>query len=190
MKNYLFTPGGWDENDFRYIATAREAYRKPFIQDADMIRNCVDDKPTNEDFISIISKEKYHSGVVMETTCSFEGSGAPLIVLSNEISTLENGNLQYGDHFEVVIYRGGCNIWYIPLVDGKAVSKNVVRMKAPVEENKPVKLRVEMVGKVFRVNADGHEFDVPCEYLPDEYYVGITACEGVCRFYDFSVEQK
>ena len=123
MKNYRFVPDGWNQNDFRYIATAREVYRKPFIQDADMIRNCVDDKPTNEDFISIISEEKYHSGVVVETTCSFEGSGAPLIVLSNEIAALPNGDLQYGDHFEVVIYRGGCNIWYIPLVDGKAVPK-------------------------------------------------------------------
>ena len=61
MKNYQFTPGGWDENDFRYIATAREAYRKPFIQDADMIRNCIDDKPTDADFISIISKRIHNS---------------------------------------------------------------------------------------------------------------------------------
>lgn len=187
MKQYRFTAGGWDSSEFIYAASAKIPYRKPFLQEADHILGAYNREAGDYDYISMVTREQFGSGTVIETTCAFEGSGAPLIVLGNELNTLENGSVQYGTHFEVVLYKGGCNIWYIPLVNGMAKAQNVIRLKTPIAEGKPARLRVEIVGKVFKVSADGHEFEVTCEHLPDHFQVGITACEGICRFYDLTI---
>lgn len=186
MKRYIFQPGKWAQDDFQYVGTAREDYRRTFVQERDYLRN----EHGECDFVSMVTKEKLTAGAIFETTCAFEGSGAPLIVLSDDIAPLSDGRLQYGLHFEVVIYRGGCNIWRIDLIDGRAESRNIARFKFPVSENTPVKLRVEIKSEAFSVCADGHMFEVHCDALPDSFHAGITACEGPCRFYDFAIDKN
>lgn len=184
MKRYVFQPGKWAQDDFQYVGTAREDYRRTFVQEPDHVRN----EQGECDFVSMVTKEKLAAGTVLDTTCAFEGSGAPLLVLSNDIAPLADGTLQYGTHFEVVIYRGGCNIWRIDLIDGKAKSRNIARFKFPVVENTPVKLRAEIKQDAFNVCADGRQFEVHCDALPGSFHAGITACEGQCRFYDLAID--
>ncbi len=184
MKRYVFQPGKWAQDDFQYVGTAREDYRRTFVQESDHVRN----EQGERDFVSMVTKEKLTAGTVLDTACAFEGSGAPLIVLSDDITQLSDGTLQYGAHFEVVIYRGGCNIWRIDLIDGKAKSRNIARFKFPVVENTPVKLRAEIKQDAFNVCADSHQFEVRCDALPGSFHAGITACEGQCRFYDLAID--
>ena len=49
----------------------------------------------------------------METRCSFDSFGAPLIVLSDDILTNDKGEWQFGIHYEVVLYEQGINVWEI-----------------------------------------------------------------------------
>lgn len=190
-KTYIFTPRNWDKNEFFFVRTAREDYYRPMLQMDDHISNSYDNDRPGYDFISMLSKEPVSVGTVCETTCEFSGTAAPLIVFTDDILTLENGDLQYGEHFEVVIYKNGCNVWDIPLVDGKAVSRNLIRCKFPVEENKKVVIRVEFLENLIKITADGTPVEVPCDHFPKgKFYVGITACEGICKFYDFTVDAK
>ena len=188
MKKYTFVPGGWDAGDFMYVGTAREDYRSAFVQQADHVCSPFDEKRGEYDFVSSVTREKLSSGAVLDTVCAFEGSGAPLIVLSGDISTLPDGSLLYGTHFEVVVYKGGMNIWRIDLIEGKAKSRPVIKCAFPLEENVPVRLRVQINKDAFDVIAGEYSFHVPCEELPESFHAGITACEGVCRFYELTIE--
>lgn len=187
MKKYTFTPG-WAAQDFMYVGTAREDYRSKFVQNDDHISGPFDDGRNSYDFVSIVTREELSSGAALDTVCEFEGSGAPLIVLSSDISELPGGELQYGTHFEVVVYHGGMNIWRIDLIDGKAKSRPVIKCAFPLEENRPVRLRTVIGKNGFDVTVDDYHFFVPCEELPESFHAGITACEGVCRFYELIIE--
>lgn len=184
MKKYIFDAAKWNVDDFMYVGTAREDYRSEFVQEG----NCICNPQGAQDFVSIVPRERLASGAALETTCSFEGAGAPLIVLSDDICKMENGWLRYGAHFEVVIYKGGCNVWRIDLIDGKAKSQPVIKCAFPVAENTPVKLRAEFGNEAIRICAGDVKIETPCPGLPVNFHAGITGCEGVCRFYDLVIE--
>lgn len=42
-------------------------------------------------------------------------------------------------------------------------------------------------GKELAVNIDGHEFGYLDDTLLDAFHFGIIGCEGVNRFYDFTI---
>ena len=50
-----------------------------------------------------------------------------------------------------------------------------------------VEFGVHPGGKELAVTCGDTAFSFFADALPDAYYVGLTACEGVNRFYDFSV---
>ena len=43
--------------------------------------------------------------------------------------------------------------------------------------------------KTLTVSVAGHTFGYFEDALPDSFYVGITGCEGLNRFYDFTVRR-
>ena len=80
------------------------------------------------------------------------------------------------------------NIWQIDLIEGKAKSRPVIKCAFPVDENKPVKLTATIKDGAFIVSVNAHEFRVPWQGLPEKFHAGITACEGVCRFYELTIK--
>ena len=51
-------------------------------------------------------------------------------------------------------------------------------------------VEVKVDGKRIEVTAGGHTLGCTDIDLPAQYYVGITACEGKNRFYDFKAETR
>jgi len=184
MKEMQFTSGGWNSEEFLYAASFKTPYRRPFVQAAD----CIENDLSEQDYISMVTKEALGAGSVIETECSFEGSGAPLIVLCDDLKTLENGDLQYGTHMEVVLYKNGCNVWHIVVNDGAQKASALIKCRYPVAPGKKHLLRVEFGEKLLKVHCAGVEFDLPCPLLPGKFHAGLTACEGLCRFYSLKIK--
>lgn len=185
MKEMQFIPGGWSAEEFLYAASFKTPYRRPFVQAEDCIMN----DESEQDYISMVTKEKLGAGSVIETECSFEGSGAPLIVLCDEMKTLEDGSVQYGTHMEVVLYKNGCNIWHIVVHDGAQKATGLVKCRYPVAPGEKHRLRVEFGEKLMKIHCAGTEIDMVCPNLPETFHAGVTACEGICRFYSLKIQK-
>ena len=187
MKTCTFTPGGWQPEDFLYASSATHSYRSTFVQQAECISNEVAEPHPGGEYISMVTRQTYGPGTVCEVLCAYEGDAAPLIVFGETPHALENGTLEYGDHLEAVLYKNGCNVWDIPLVDGKTKVAAVIKVQYPVPEATPVKLRVEFLPKALRITCHDRTVETPCPTQPERFHVGITACEGVCRFYEMKI---
>ena len=76
-----------------------------------------------------------------------------------------------------------------PLKDGKLTYCKAAFATFPLEKDTPYRLEVKKIGKTLTVYVAGHLFGYTDDALPDACYVGITGCEGLNRFYDFSVSR-
>ena len=129
----------------------------------------------------------------MQTECSFEKFGAPLIVFSDDIQVNEKGEWIYGKHFEVVAYEEGINIWKIvPFpenVDRPIKPTLLASKKFAIADNSRITIKVQVVGGFIKTWVNGEFLEIEENDLPkDELWVGITACEGINRFYSFGIE--
>ncbi len=139
----------------------------------------------------MISKKLYHTGAVLRTVCSFSEYGAPLIVLSNDIRETESG-LCYGLHFEVVVYEEGCNVWRIVPADTprKIAPTALTRQTFPLPAGKPIQLEVRVQTGMLKVRVNDIAFEAFSDEIPEQFYAGITGCEGINQFYEFSAGQE
>lgn len=187
-KEYQFQQNLWDPSDFLYAASARFNYRENFIQEPNCIVNRYDDVRSDYSYISMVMKDRLPDGASVSTTCSFENYGAPLIVLCGKLHTLPNGMLQYGTHFEVVPFEDGLNVWYLTLENNQVKPVALARYRFPLRGNDKLSLRVTLSRQQMDIYLQQFHFTLHSDKFPTEYYAGITACEGINRFYDFSVE--
>ena len=192
-KTYNFEAGKWNINDFCYAySPACKAY-KEFIQQDECISNSFNKNINDFDYISIITKEKYKKGVHIHTKCSFDSFGAPLIVLSDDISENKDGKLQYGLHFEVVAYEDGCNVWHIipyPEREEKPIKPTLIgTLKFKTDDKSLIDIDVTVGEKQLFIEVNDQKFTVINEDIPKTFHIGITACEGINRFYEFSIQE-
>ena len=141
------------------------------------------------DYISLVTEEKYKTGVQLETRCSFDSFGAPLIVLSDDILINDKGEWQFGIHYEVVLYEQGINVWEINYHPDVMEVHQVLGLEFEVSEKEIHTLSVKVLDQMLDISMEGHHVLVRAEKLPKEFHVGITMCEGINRFYEFSIEQ-
>ena len=180
------------EKDFMYVFSPNSKSFVPFTFENGQAINRYDEKLKDYEYVSIVTKEKYTDGVKISTKCSFDSFGAPLIVLSDDISVDENGRNKYGLHFEVVAYENGCNVWHIvPFPE---------RTERPIKPTKiafstfsiPEKCEIDMSvtvqdGKIY-IDINGEKLIAESPDLPKEFHIGITACEGINCFSSVTIE--
>ena len=196
---YTFNKENGIGNDFDYALSPLYHECPKFRQYDDFIGN-YDMGDTSEkasifdyDYISLISKKKYKSGVKFSLKCSFEKFGAPLLVLGNEISERENGIKEYGLHFEIVAFERGCNVWHlIPFPEQtkrpmKALKTGFSEFK--LEGGEMIDITCEVKGKFLHINVNGNEFVCGDPCIPEEFHIGFTACEGRNNFYSLTIEE-
>ena len=192
LKRYDFSRSGW-EDDFLYVYSPVVKECNTFRQDADSIGNAYSEKIKNFEYISIVTKKKYKSGVKIKTTCSFDNFGAPLIVFTNEINTDENSVLRYGLHFEVVAFELGCNVWHIAHVPDRkerpTMPALIAKGRFPLAEKEKVEICCEIVGRTVLTYVNGNRVSVVHADIPETFHVGITACEGINHFYELTIEE-
>ena len=102
--------------EFVYAASGKVPYRPPFWQEADGVSNDYPAPPEgwdNYQYVSAVLKAPVKLPVRLAIDTRFDAFGAPLIVFAEKLDALPDGRLQYGKHYEAVLYEGGINLWQI-----------------------------------------------------------------------------
>lgn len=179
--------------DFVYAASGKVPYRPPFWQEADGVSN---DYPTppegwdNYQYVSAVLKSPMKLPVRLAIDTRFDSYGAPLIVFAEKLDTLPDGRLQYGKHYEAVLYEGGINLWQIePQGGDKQRVTALCKAKLPFPADTWTRLECEITPEGIAARAGELTAQAECA-LPETLFVGFTACEGINHFRSFEVEEK
>lgn len=204
MENYKcsFTGEGWNPDDWLIIKSPRWEHIGSWVQEKDCIANKVApdislndmlDKRAGETYTSMVLKEKFSGSAEISSTISFSHLMAPLIVISGDYEKNPAGIPEYREHYEVVLCNKGINVWHHFFKDGKASWRKAAFMKTEFKANEKylltVKLDFSVRGPMMTISADGKTFGFFDEALPRSFHAGITGCEGINHFYDFSVKK-
>ncbi len=191
---FHFAPGRWDPAAFAYVYSPLCRRFPRFHQAEDGIENRPEAESGRFEYISMVTKKRYPAGTILRTRCRFAHYGAPLIVLTDDIRREADAPARYGLHFEIVAYEGGVNVWRL-IPEGTSVRpENIARLHFPVTEGEPHTLTVRTLPEALAVSldpsaADGSVYTVPTAGLPRQFHAGVTACEGIDRFFDFEARE-
>ena len=187
MTEISFTAGNW-ERYFQYAYTRRFPETPKFQQEANCIVNVRNGIRQNGcDFTSMLLKDTYGEGTTISFTASFESFGAPLLLIAEDLEEDEAGVLRFGTYQEIVLWEHGVNVWDFRMEKGNVVYDWVLRNEFPLEANKPHKLTVRLGKKRLLVWVNDRYFELFMPALTEKVWLGITACEGINRFYDLQV---
>jgi hypothetical protein len=193
-----FTAGGWNRADWIPVKNPRSDHFGGWVQQDGCIANEVPAGATAEElqgkraaecYSSMVYKEKLTGNVTITATMAFAHKMAPLVVLAPDLPENAKGQKEYAEHFEVVIFNEGVNVWHHFVKDGKLTYRKAAFANFPLEKDTKYTLEVKKTGKTLTISAAGHTFGYVEDALPDSFHVGITGCEGVNRFYDFAVRR-
>ncbi len=192
-----FTPDGWKPADWVFGKIPNWEPGVKWKQEAECIRNDTPAGVTPEELqgkrvadsrVSMVTREPVEGDVTITSTMEFQPEMAPLIVITPTLSdSNEAGLKQYEGAFEIVLYNKGVNVWQHFWEDGKARYELAAYARFPLAANTRYTLEVRKKGKDVRVTVGEHSFGFLCKAMPDRFYAGITACEGINRFYDFRI---
>lgn len=192
-----FTPGNWNRADWTRVKNPHGDFGE-WIQRDDCIVNRVPEgaspaelqgKRSAQTYASMVYKEKLAGNVTITSTMAFTLEMAPLIVLAPNFPENAKGQKEYAEHFEVVIFNQGVNVWRHFFQDGKLTYRKAAFAEFPLKKDTKYTLEVSKKGKTLTVSVAGHTLGYYDDALPDSFYVGITGCEGLNRFYDFSARR-
>lgn len=194
-KVYKFNAKDRDLSDFRYIYSLVPKEHRQFDLREDCIANYSEDNPDDFAYISVITKKKYKLGTRVSAKCSFVGSGAPLIVFTDDVREGSDGTLLFGLQFECVAHEGGCNIWRIVPAPGQErpiKTMNIAFVQFPIEQDSIVDISAvieeDSIGRrKMTVTINGVVLGCMHVDFPEEFYVGITACESRNKFYELTI---
>ena len=198
MKFYNFA-NGVDENELFYAYSPQSRTSNKFICENGYIRNS--EMPIEEgakrgyhdyEHISLLTKEKYGEGTTITLDCDFKEMGAPLILLTNELISLK-GLQSYDRHIEVVVYDKGINVWDIVYAPDKPERRFIAPKKIAfktfnIENGERVTVSTKILNGALYIECKGEELTVEIPNLDKELYVGLTACEGINKFYSLKIE--
>ena len=196
-----FVQGGWNDHDWIPVKSPRWDRLGGWIQRPDFIENetppdvpapKLRGKRAGETYSSMVWKTRVSGTVTITTTLAFEERMAPLIVIAPTLGKDDKGRPEYREHFEIVLYDKGINVWHHQWKNGKPSWKKAAWWLFPVtpKDKHVLQVRIKPTarGKTLVIDVDGREMGYIDDSLPDECYVGITGCEGINHFYDFSVK--
>lgn len=195
-----FAKGGWSPHDWILVKSPRWSHFGGWIQKKECIENETPHgaapkelrgKFSRDTYSSMVTKRLFNGYVAISAEMSFTDRMAPLIVIAPELGKSTKGIPEYREHFEIVIYDKGVNVWHHYYENGKPFWKKAAyscfHLKPDVRYDLKVKIKPTLKGKMLIVKVDGHEFGYIDDSLPDAFHVGITGCEGLNKFYNFKV---
>lgn len=179
-------------DEFVYAASGKVPYRADFWQEADGVSNAYPVPPEGWDdyqYVSAVLRQPVRLPVRLAIETRFDAFGAPLAVFSEELTPLPDGRLQYGVHYEAVLYEGGINLWKIePQAEGGQRVTALCKAKLPFPANTWTRLTVEITPAGITAWAGELTAQADCA-LPEQLFVGFTACEGINHFRTFEADE-
>lgn len=192
MEKYKFNSKEIKTEDFYYAYSPIHKSYKKFELCDEYAANYKEGNEKEFDYISLITKKKYKSGTKLTVNCAFGNYGAPLIVITDDVTDGEYDSKIYGLHFEIVSYKDGCNVWNVSpfpeRVEHPIKSTKIGFANFEIKNDEMITITAEIVGKKLYIDINGNKIEAEDPNFPDEFHVGITACEGPNRFYDMTIE--
>ncbi len=201
----VFQPGKWNEADWTPVKSSRWDVCSHFVQRENWIENVVPEgatpeqllhEKTPETYASLLWKPELEGNFTVASRMDFDYRMAPLIVLADEIGASKTGFPEFRQHWEIVLWDEGINVWHHVFdEEGKQHWTLVAYAKRPSDNLFKANTIYDLVVHVRR-QAEGAILDIQCgdEHIslnapqfPQKVRAGITACEGLNRFYDFRV---
>ena len=208
-----FGRGEWNPKDWTFVKSPRWNYIGDWVQEDDHIRNRIPEGVGENELIADRYSYAYMSmvrntpfetsqGLDISARMSFSYDQAPQIVLADRLGANEDGYPEYRDHYEIILWSKGINVWRHIYREGKPGWARVAYARFPLEAGTKYDLavRIEPVarskngpaeaGRMVVVTVDGqHSVAFHAPELPDSVYVGIIGYASYNRFYHFSVSQ-
>lgn len=158
-------------------------------QDDCIIASVNSDHHEGFDNISLLSNEKYTAGISATLHGAFCGDGCPEIIIVPEKELCSDGVTRYGACFEFLIWKNGINVWR-HYKDGNRCHWHLrMSLKKPVAEGTVHELNLKVKKDYVYITLDGQANLLRLEDLPEKFYIGVTACEGLVRLYDFEIQK-
>lgn len=195
----VFARGKWDPAQWFEVKSTHFKQSRGMVQQDDHIMNEVPDLPDAELhakhqqylYSCLVLDRKFSIPCVISSTMSFDYLMAPLIVIAPDFGKNAAGQREQRDHFEIVLYNQGLNIWRHSYENGKPSYYLAGYLRTSFQPKTKYNLQVKVFknryGKQLEVTCGGHCFAIRDNSLPDTFYAGIIGCEGRNRFYDFGV---
>lgn len=179
----------WDQNVGSWLQARDHIYNQVPL---DITTQEMIGKRASETFVSMIRKEKFNGNVEISSQLSFDDRMAPLILITPEYVPDAKGRLEYRRQWEFVLYDEGLVVWQHFYNMGKCTWQKTAYLKAKFEPKTKYELHLKVVrtanGQEITFKCNNHEMIFWAQNFPEEYYAGITADEGINRFYDFKVK--
>jgi hypothetical protein len=198
-----FAKEQWDPSDWIRVKSPRWDRLGDWIQTETCIENQTPagadpaqlrDAFAGQTYTSMLLDQTFSGAVEIGSTMEFADRMAPLIVIAKEPGKDQNGTCEYREHFEIVLFDKGVNIWHHYFENSQPSWEKSAFSRFALKPNIRHHLKIEIIptpsGKRLSVCVGDHEFGYLDHSVPDEFYVGITGCEGVNRFYDFQVRKS
>jgi len=186
--NCNFAKEKWDLKDLTYAYSYRFEETTKFTQKEDCVESCADPSaPGGYDNIPLVTKEKYTYGTTIMTNCAFD-SGAPEIIFVKELCTDERGVLRFGEYIEIVMYGSGVNVWQMWMNEGKVTWRKLMGVSFAVSAGEVHTFSAAVDEAKLTINVDDRKMELYVPNLYRSFHAGITACEGINRFYDLSID--
>ncbi len=196
-----FAQNAWSPKQWILVKSPRWNYFGGWVQRADCIENQTPagvpekdllGKRAAETYTSMVLDRRFSGNITVQAGMEFTDRMAPLIVIAPVLGRDGKGRPEYREHFEVVIFDRGVNVWHHFFDNGRPSWIKAAYWRFPLEANHRYRLTVRLGrnshGRTLTLRVAGHELGYSDPSLPREFYVGITGCEGRNRFYDFRVE--
>ena len=198
MKIYNFA-NEVNENELFYAYSPQSRTTNKFAQYNGYIANkempvANESERTLNDFehISLLTKQTYGVGTTITLECDFDNFGAPLLLLTNDLITI-NGVQSYDRHVELVAFENGLNVWDITYAPDKPERHFIAPIKTAfkrfeIDANERIFITAKILENGLLVTVNGETLQVEIPNMPQQAYVGLTACEGINRFYTLKIE--
>lgn len=180
-----FSDHGWNADDWMFVRRGDYATTDKWLQKADHIENT---NAASNSFTSMVLRKKWHGDFHITAGMAFTDRMAPEVMLASNIGTDAQGRPEYERRVEVVLWDQGINVWFLDKVNGKTTWIKTAYDQFPLQKDTEYQLQVTRKGKELTITVGDHIFGYYEASLPDDLYVGVTACEGINRLYNFAIK--
>lgn len=190
MKISFAKNGNWREKMRRAFILRFDA-KADFIQEEDAVANPLDDRFNGKyAYITALTRESFSNGTEASLRCSFEGTGAPILMFVEDMEVDSQGDARYAACVEVVIWQHGVNVWRYTRQEDTIQYHHAMADFSPLAEKQIHDLRVKVDGKWLLIQVDGKGSSVYIPDMPETFWVGAALCEGVNRLYDMQINEN